>query len=449
MPASLFEQGNNHFKSGELVKAEQCFKAALRIAPEHIGALSALVQTLTAQKDNRWTEALALMKRMLVLAPQNADFHINVGLAYTVLGNFEQAAAYHQKAIAIDPRSAKAYFHLAETKRFKENDPVFQEIARALSLPKMSDRSLSFLHFAAGKIHDDIGSYDTAFEHFRHANRLQHVTFDVKTCIALVDRIINTFSSETMKRKRGHGFEAHKPIFVVGMLRSGTTLVEQILSSHPRVAGAGELPDIESIARAIPQHHPDRTAYPEYLPTLDPHLFHGFGEAYLRRVGAIYPTADRIVDKMPQNFGYLGLIRLLFPNATIIHCKRHAYDTCLSCYFKRFRRGQEFSFALESLGVYYQLYERLMAHWEECDIGFHTIEYEQLIAKPESTVRQLLDGANLEWNESCLGFHKTKRTVETASTHQVRQPLYNTSVARWKHYEKHLEPLIAALPLAE
>ena len=447
MTTSQYQQGVNFLKAGELDKAEQCFRTTLQDDPQNVEKLNALIRTLTMQKDNRWQEALGLMKKVIALAPHNADFQVNVGVAYNVLGNFPQAAQYFRKALTLAPSNAKAYFHLADTQRFETGDPIFEQLQTTISNSELSKEERSFLHFAAGKVHDDIGEYDQAFEHFHQANQLHQASFNRDAFIKWVDRIIGAFSIDLLRNKRDRGFAAHRPIFVMGMLRSGTTLVEQILSSHPRVAGAGELPDIESIARAIPQHHPDKLSYPEYIATLDPSLLSGFGEAYLRRVGAIFPTADRIVDKMPQNFFYLGLTRLLFPNATIIHCKRHPYDTCLSCYFKRFRRGQEFSFSLENLALYYRQYERIMEHWAQCDLNIYTVEYEQLIADPETIVRNLLSHANLEWNDACLDFHKTKRSVETASNRQVRQPLYKTSLARWQRYKKHLGPLMEGLPL--
>ena len=232
----------------------------------------------------------------------------------------------------------------------------------------------------------------------------------------------------------------------MGFPRSGTTLVEQILASHPKVFGAGELPDIPSIANTLPRHVPGNGSYPTCAPHLAPDAFRGFGEAYLRRTRQINATAERIVDKMPTNYLHVGLIRLLLPSARAIHCRRNALDTCLSCYFQRFRTGHEFSYELRHLGSCYQNYERLMAHW--CHVlSDHILEldYETLTDELEPSARNLLAFCGLEWDDRCLEFHRTQREVATASNWQVRRPVYRSSVGRWRNYETHLGPLRQAL----
>jgi hypothetical protein len=230
------------------------------------------------------------------------------------------------------------------------------------------------------------------------------------------------------------------------MPRSGTTLVEQILSSHPDVFGAGELPDIASIAGTLPQHTPGDELYPDCVPHLSNEAFGGFGEAYQRRLRSFSDKAQRIINKTPMNFEFLGLIAMLVPGARVIHCRRDPLDTCLSCYFQRFRSGQEFSYTPEDLAFYYGRYRHLMRHWHQVlPTSMLEVDYETLVQQPEPTVRALVDYCGLPWDERCLRFHETRRPVTTASNWQVRQPLYTSAVRRSARYEAHLKTLRTAL----
>jgi len=227
---------------------------------------------------------------------------------------------------------------------------------------------------------------------------------------------------------------------------SGTTLVEQILASHPDVFGAGELRDIRSIVGTISKYDKNQSSFPDYIRTIDGKVLKGFAEAYLKRIRSLHSSSLRVVDKMPQNFLFLGLIAIMFPNASVVHCRRNPLDTCLSCYFQRFRMRQEYSFDLAHLGNYYRYYQDLMDHWRETlPIRIFDISYEDIVSDPEPQCRALLEYCGLNWDDRCLSFHKTQRPLTTASNLQVRQPLYNSSVERWRRYESHLGPLVAAL----
>ena len=246
-----------------------------------------------------------------------------------------------------------------------------------------------------------------------------------------------------LPRARVH---SDRPVFIVGMVRSGTTLVEQILSSHPDVYGAGELPDITEITRALPGFLGTGDRYPECLPKLTPEAADVMARRYLDRLTQIAPKARRVTDKLPGNFMYLGLIEFLFPGARIIHCMRDPVDTCLSAYFQDFSNNHPYAYDLSNLGAFYRGYLKLMAHWRKViHLPLLEIKYEDLISDQERVTRSLVEFCGLEWDNRCLQFHETKRFVGTASHDQVNRPLYRESIQRWKNYERHLEPLLAAL----
>jgi tetratricopeptide (TPR) repeat protein len=441
---SLSKQGIQFLNAGDLSRAQQCFAEAVKANPSNAHFWNLLGITTARQGD--YNSALEMMKKALSLNDNSAEIHHNVGPMYRVLGDFESAEKHYRRSVELKPDYAEAYFNLVSVKRFKSDDPVIPVIEQMLAEGKLKEDEQCFLRFAAGKIFNDVGRYDDAFENYRRGNDLRGLEFDTAKHIAWIDRIIASFSKELLERRKEDGNSAASPIFIVGMPRSGTTLLEQILSSHPDVEGAGELRDLTSIAGTISQHHPDKTEFPAYIDTVPSQIIAGFGDAYAKRVGGLFPNAKQIVDKMPHNFQFMGLISLMLPNAKIIHAKRNPLDTCLSCYFQRFRSSQEFSYKLEHLGLYFQQYERLMQHWTDVlPIPYYTAEYEELVENPESKVRELLEFCGLEWHDNCLDFHQTKRPVTTASNHQVRQPVYKTSVDRWRRYENHIQPLMDAL----
>jgi hypothetical protein len=240
--------------------------------------------------------------------------------------------------------------------------------------------------------------------------------------------------------------QSDRPIFIVGMVRSGTSLVEQILASHPAVYGAGELPDVTEITRALPGLLGTDDRYPEFLPILNQEAVDSMACRYLDRLNQIAPGAMRVTDKMPGNFMYLGLIELLFPGARIIHCMRDPVDTCLSAYFQDFSNNHPYAYDLSNLGAFYRGYLKLMAHWRKVlHLPLLEVRYEDLVADQERISRTLIEFCGLEWDSRCMQFHDSRRFVETASHDQVNRPLCHHSIARWKNYERHLAPLLAEL----
>ncbi|HHH42543.1 MAG TPA: sulfotransferase family protein, partial [Gammaproteobacteria bacterium] len=306
------------------------------------------------------------------------------------------------------------------------------------------------LLFELGSLYDRVGDYDTAFDTYRKANEARHqvldMHFDADTHSAYVNAIISNCSRPLLSRHAHCGNSSTVPVFIVGVPRSGTTLVEQILSNHPQVHGAGELTAIKEIVDALPGISATTQPYPGCLDSITDQGLASAGSEYVAGLTALNGSVRRITDKMPANFMHLGLIQMLLPRARVIHCRRDPLDTCLSYYFHDFSSPHSYSYRLEDLAVYYQNYLRLMAHWRTVlDIQLLEVQYEDLVSNQESTSRELVEFCGLDWDDACLSFHENRRAVATTSYDQVRKPMYTSSVGRWKNYRAQLQPLISAL----
>jgi hypothetical protein len=305
------------------------------------------------------------------------------------------------------------------------------------------------LDFALGKAYADLKDHKRSFRHFLagNAGKRAQIEYDEKATLTLFDDIERTFTPELIKAKSGGGDPSTEPIFVLGMPRSGTTLVEQILASHPSVHGAGELATLNDVVLTV--HGPDGKTipYPHFVEALDASALQKIGARYLAQVRELAPARERITDKMPSNFFFVGLIHLALPNARIIHTIRDPIDTCISCFSKLFSAEQNHTYDLAELGRYYRRYDRLMAHWRNAlpPGRILDVRYEDVVADLEGEARCILEHCGLPWNERCLAFHKTERPVRTASATQVRKPIYKNSVGRWRVYEEFLTPLVAEL----
>jgi hypothetical protein len=304
------------------------------------------------------------------------------------------------------------------------------------------------LHFALGKAWLDIGDLERAFAHLGEGNRMKRATlaYDAAATAQWIASIATQLSPDLLDLRRGAGELSQTPVFVIGMPRSGTTLIEQILASHPQVHGAGERPHLRrSILHALGLN--GLPPYPEAVGVLQPAHLAQIGRDYLDKTAGLAPRASRIVDKLPGNFLYAGLIPLVLSGARIIHCRRDAMDVCLSCYSKLFASEHEYSYDLAELGLFYRAYEGLMRHWRQTlpNSTFLEIDYEAVVDDLEHEARRLIEFCGLPWDESCLSFYATRRPVRTASMNQVRQPISRNSVGRWRAYRAHLEPLLAAL----
>lgn len=396
----------------------------------------------------KWEEAIVVFRQLLSHEPNHPGALNNLGNIYRVLGRMEEAAEFYRKIIERDPNHAQARYNLSRTGRAGDDGP--RDVAEILSLletPGLSEGERVSLHFSLGKIYDDMGEYEKAFHHFTEGNTLDHrpPEYDAAGHDQLIDRLIAVCDADFFAHHRGIGSQSERPLLIVGMPRSGTTLVEQILASHPEVYGGGErsaLPDAVNrlgTMLKLPQ------TYPEGLNQLDTISACRLADLYESELPAA-AGARRITDKLPANFHHVGLFALLFPNARVIHCRRDPMDTCLSCYFQHFTQVMPFSRDQKMLAHYYRAYTRIMDHWRGLKpLPILDVDYEKVVADQEGETRRLLDFCGLEWSDACLRFFETERAVKTASVWQVRQPMYASSVGRWKHYASFLEPLGAAL----
>jgi len=442
-----YNLGNILHERGRLNEAEASYRRALKIEPDGADTHTNLGKTL--QDMGRIGEAEASYRRALQIKPDHAEAHNNLGETLMESGRLDEAEASLRRALQIRPDYVKVRLSLASVRKVKADDEnlaaliAADEAAHNSATPLPGEDAVC-LHFALGKCHDDIGEYEKAFPHFLEGNRLKRATFDYDPdeTARRIDSIMRNFDMATMDRLRG-GDPSHLPVFILGMPRSGTTLVEQIISSYPGVHGAGELPDLKAIMR----RNVAGVAFPDSLRLLDRAQLAAWGADYVAGLQRRAPDARRITDKMPANFLAVGLIHLMLPNAKIIHVNRDPVDTCLSCFTQLFKEGQEFSYDLAELGRYYVDYARLMEHWRRVlpEGAFLDVRYEDIVADQEAQARRLIEYCGLEWNDACLDFHQNKRAVRTASMTQVRQPIYESSVERWRRYKKFLGPLLDAL----
>lgn len=441
----LFERAVGLHRAGCLEEARTLYLRVLKEAPDHADALNLLgcvefeIGTPETARD--------LMTRALDLVPGNPVFLHNRAEVLGALGDFSAAETDLRDALERDPAYVPALFALADQTRPAPDDLLADRMRHLLSTESTPDGDRCLLHFALGAIHDAAGNWDAAFTHFAQGNRLKDVSWSAKDTKRDTTAIAAALTREFLESRGNQGCPDDRPVFVVGMPRSGTSLVEQVLASHPQVFGAGELRDMDAIANTLGRHVPGEPTYPESARAMPPDVQRGFGEAYIRRIADLAPMANRIIDKHPLNFRHLGLIALLLPRARIIHVRRDPRDTCLSCFFQNFAQpAQGFSFDLSDLGQFYRSYARLMEHWRtHLPTPITEIRYEDLVADLEGEAQRLIAALNLDWDPKCIDFHTTRRPVQTASRHQVRRPVYGSSVGRWKHYAAHLGPLLDAL----
>ena len=420
------------------------FEKAFKIDPMLAEAHNNLA--LIYQKLNRIPIALEHSHRAIEINPDYAEAHNNLGLARQMLGENDQAMACYEKALQLKPGYGPANRHLIKL------DP--ERIAPAtleqrLNTPGISDEDAIHMSFALGEIYNSRKDYAAAFAYFKRGNDLKNKTqrFDRKLQAEKTARLIKTYTRSLIDEKAGFGVDARMPIFIVGMPRSGTTLVEHILSSHADVFGAGELGYLTSAERLLQQRLGKDLPYPECVALADAANINRLAEEYVAKIRVDHSAeAIFVTDKMPDNFFRVGLISILFPGASIIHCRRNAMDICNSIYFHIFGSDHPHAYNLQTLGEYYLEYERIMAYWRALPgIDLFEIQYEDLVADQQTLSRKMLEYVGLEWDDRCLAFHKNARAILTASNQQVRQPIYKDSIDRWKRYSNELEPLRAVL----
>jgi tetratricopeptide (TPR) repeat protein len=434
-------------RQGRAHEAVASAERAFVLDPDNADGLNNLGYAL-AQQD-RVEEAIPYYGRALAINPHHLPALINLGNIFKFQGKFDDAEAQYGRALKMAPDSAEAHLNRAEIKSFHPGDP---DLAALEALAGRDDLPISKtlqIHFALAKALEDCGEYARAFEHLRKGNDLKRrqIHYDGEPVARMFQPVAAVFDSNLFNRFEGGGDPSSVPVFVLGMPRSGTSLVEQILASHPRIYGAGELTDLDMAERTVLSESGESLRYPEYVPFLDASMLRRMGQAYLGRLPAVADGQVRIVDKIPGNFLKIGLIRLILPNARIIHTLRDPIDTCVSCYSRLFDSGQPFSYDLAELGRYYRLYAELMAHWRAVLPAGAMLEvsYEDVVDDLEGQARRLIAYCGLPWDDRCLDFHRTRRLVKTASTVQVRKPLFRDSLERWRKYEAGLGPLLREL----
>jgi tetratricopeptide (TPR) repeat protein len=434
--------------------AEPHYRAAVQLSPDYAPAHYGLGLVLRDRLNTH--EAIACFRETIRLQPQHADAHICLGFLLLSEGRTSDARENFQTALRLDPNNVGAFSglsRLAAAGQYCFSDEALGRLETVASRRDGPIKQQISLYFALARVCEQAGAYDPAFAHYRRANELlkDHLravgmAYDPARHTQLVNGLIAVLTPEYFERVRSFGVDSDVPVFVVGMPRSGTTLAEQILASHPLVCGAGELQDIGQIVMNLAQRLGGPQQYPDSLRRLDPGPVRALAEEFLRRLRQCGGAATRVVDKMPLNYQHLGVIAALFPRARVVHCRRDPIDTCLSCYFQDFASPLPFGSDLTHLGYHYREYERLMAHYNSVlPLPLFELRYEELVNDQETVSRRLLDFCGLAWNDACLRFHETARTVNASNALQVRQPLYRSSVGRWKRYEAYLAPLLEAL----
>lgn len=431
----------------QLDDAAQLLRQATQCAPDKTDAWCQLGSVCMELGET--VEAEAAFTKAIAIDPEASDALTGLANLRLEEGKIEVSVRLLDQALSIDPESLSARFHLTQARKVKPGDANLAALeARATDMTDLNTDKRISLHYALGKAYDDLKDYDRAFPHFLEGARLkrQKLHYDAGADAARVQCIVEIVDRTFLDRLWGAGDPSDVPVFVLGMPRSGTTLTEQIIASHPEVHGAGELRDLMEVVQQ-PISGFGFEPYPEGLAKLDRQTVAQWGRDYAERLRRHAPQAKRITDKMPANYLALGLIPLILPNAKIIHVKRNPVDTCVSCFTRLFNRHQDATYDLAELGRHYASYARLMQHWRQVlpPGSFMEVQYEDIVADMEGQARRLIDFVGLEWNDACLEFHKNARNIRTASVTQVRQPIYTSSVERWRHYEKHLGALLQAL----
>ncbi|MBT4046364.1 MAG: tetratricopeptide repeat protein [Rhodospirillaceae bacterium] len=438
--------GNALKDLGRLDEALAHCRRALSIKPDFAEAHYNLGVLL--QKLGKPDAAAESYLKALAIKPDFAEAHNDLGNALQDLGKLDEARANYSKALAINPDFAEAHRHLSIVKKFTEYDDDIQAMERSYAAPGISDEHRMLLAFGLGKAFEDLQQYEKAFDCFAEGNAIVRGSYDYSIEGHGNDfkKIEAVFDVELFARHDSGGCSDETPVFIVGLPRSGTTLVEQILASHPQVHGAGELELLGRIASdAFGQA--DQDAFAENIRGADDAALQRLGAEYIGEVRKLGGDSRFVTDKMPGNHLNIGLIKLILPNAKVIHCKRHPADNGLSLFKSYFPvRSHYYAYDLVEIGRFYKFYSDLMAHWHSTLPGFvHDIQYEDVVADQAGQTRKLLEYCGMEWDDACLAFHTTDRSVTTASAVQVRQPIYSSSVQAWKRYETQLTPMLESL----
>lgn len=448
------ELANLCMKQDRYDDALDAVQHALDIDPRMVHSWVVKGNTLTRAQRNE--ESLESYRKALEISPHSAGALSGMGHVLKTIGRQDESIEAYRKCIQAHPAFGEAYWSLANLKTFTFNDEEVQVMQQMVEDGNLADEARVNFFLSLGKHYENEQDYDRAFEHYRRGNdlRREHEIYDPVQTQVVHDRIIKVFDREFLKERAGWGDPDASPILIVGLPRSGSTLIEQILASHSMVEGTMELPDLSRVISELSKRSPRGVEYPEAVEGLDQEKVRDLGQAYLQSTMRYRTGKAYFIDKMPNNFSSIGFLRLILPNAKVIDARRHPLDSCLGSYKQLFFKGQSFTYEQFELGHYYLQYRRIMEHWDEVLPGkVLDVHYEKMVGDQEAQTRRLLEHCGLPWEDQCLRFYETERAINTASSEQVRQPIYTKAVNFWRNYEPHLgeliqtlEPLLARLP---
>jgi len=426
-------------------QAVEWFGRAHRLYPADIGTAYNLAKCLV--EAGKFSEAEQYYRHVIKIDPKFIAAYFNLANTLRNLARFEEAVLVCRQAITIEPQHGKLFYALSLNKKFYSGDTDLKVMEKIRYETPLSESQLMYLLFALSKAYDDVGQYDESFECLLHANNIKRASYhyQANTYRQLFAKVRHVFDQNFIDRFSDCGSPSTRPVFILGMPRSGTTLTEQILSSHPQVHGAGEIDDLGLVISGALQVV-SSAGYPDAAHSLTCQGILSAAVAYCARLEAYSADARYVVNKLPGNYLYIAMIKLLFPQAVVIHCRRDPLATCYSIYRQYFSRQHDYAYDLAELGEYYKLYSSLMEYWRGLLPDFIIdVDYESVITNQRRETARLLERLGLPWADECLHFQKNTRAVKTASASQVRKPIYTDSLSRWSHYKSHLAPLIDAL----
>ena len=425
--------------TGQLDKAKKSFKNILNMEPKN-GLIWAEYGTVLTKLAN-YEEGRDAYLKALEFKPDSPRVHLSLGHVYKTMGEIDNSIDSYKNTILQNNLSGEAYWSLANLKTYSFSENEIKDMEDTLK-GDMSDIERSQMHFALGKAYEVKKDFDKSFKNYYEGNKVKKglIKYSSDDTTDNTKRILNFFNKENIQKLAKSSTGDRDPIFVLGMPRSGSTLIDQIISSHSKVDGTQELPNIIKIAAELNSNN--QKNYPEVLEELDESKLSNLGKDYISETAWARDSAPFFIDKMPNNFIHIGLIKTILPNAKIIDTRRDPMDTCFSCFKQFFARGQLFTYSLEDLGNYYTDYIRAMNHWHNVyGKDIYTVHYDNVINETEETIRELIDYCELPFEKECLEFYNSSRPVKTPSAEQVRQPIYKSGLNYWKNYEKHLLPL--------
>jgi len=445
--SALLGLGDIYFKEKNYQLAKELYTKTVNLKPSFVAANMKLALALSNL--DSYEEALVYAEKGLKREPKNASSIGILARIHLVGGHIDKAVEHYQKAVELDPTNGVVYNDLVSARKIRDKkDPIILQMIKALksSMPS-SDRQL--IHFALGQAYNDSQQWDLAFENFQKGNVLVPTTYNQRIVSKFIKDIKKTIKSSTFEKFKDVGNYSGSPVFIVGMPRSGSTLIDQVLISHSQVFSVGESAALSTVIGELKNKSENKLEYPFLVKDLTKNDLALLSGGYLDIIQEDSGNAKKIINKMLFHFLHLGLIALLFPNAKIIHSVRNPLDTCLSCFFTDFESNgteKEWTSSLDNIGFFYRKYFEIMSYWKETlSIPILDIYYEDMVDDLEHNARKILDFCDLDWEQQCLEFYKSKRSVQTASVSQVRQPIYKSSVSRWPSYAKHLGPLVEQL----